>query len=289
MSEKVSNPGRSPKGSGGYVEELFGLEGEVAIVTGGAGVLPSAMARALANAGAKVALWGRGTHHPVTDAADKLVADLGIEPSRIAAVTVDTGEEESVLAAFKETAEKLGQPTILVNGVGGNTGKGDFVDIDLSKFEHVLRLNLVAGLVIPMKVCTREWIASGTKASVINLASMSSYKPLSGVWAYDAAKAAVLNLTEGAAKEFAPHGIRVNAIAPGFFLGYQNKSLLVANDETGELTDRGKSIISRTPMGRFGDMSEIEGATLFLASPAAGKFVTGVTIPVDGGYLVDNI
>ena len=289
MSQKESNPEQSPKETAGYVEGLFGLEGEVAIVTGGAGVLPSAMARALANAGAKVALWGRGTHHPVTDAADKMVADLGIDPSQIAAVTVDTGEEESVIAAFKETAEKLGQPTILVNGVGGNTGKGDFVDIDLSNFEHVLRLNLVAGLVIPMKVCTRAWIASGTKASVINLASMSSYKPLSGVWAYDAAKAAVLNLTEGAAKEFAPHGIRVNAIAPGFFLGYQNKALLVANDETGELTDRGKNIISRTPMGRFGDMTEIEGATLFLASPVAAKFVTGVTIPVDGGYLVDNI
>ncbi|MFP4303122.1 MAG: SDR family oxidoreductase [Alkalispirochaetaceae bacterium] len=289
MSDKNRNPEPRPKGSSSYVEGLFGLDGEVAIVTGGAGVLPSAMARALARAGAKVALWGRGTHHPVTDAAEQMAADLGIDPSRIAAVTVDTGEEESVLTAFKETAEKLGQPTILVNGVGGNTGKGSFVDIDITNFEQVLRLNLFAGLVVPMKVCAREWIASGTKASVINLASMSSYKPLSGVWAYDAAKAAVLNLTEGAAKEFAPHGIRVNAIAPGFFLGYQNKSLLVANDETGELTDRGKSIISRTPLGRFGEMSEIEGATLFLASPVAAKFVTGVTVPVDGGYLIDNI
>lgn len=289
MSSKSADSGPANKSGATYVENLFGLEGEVAIVTGGAGVLPSAMARALARAGAKVALWGRGTNHPVTDAADKMAAELGLDRSQIAAVTVDTGDEASVEAAFEETAKKIGHPTILVNGVGGNTGKGDFVDIDLSNFEKVLRLNLVAGLIIPMKVCARQWIAAGTRASVINLASMTSYTPLSGVWAYDAAKAAVLNLTEGAAKEFAPQGIRVNAIAPGFFLGYQNKALLVANDETGELTDRGKNIISRTPMGRFGEMTEIEGATLFLASPVAAKFVTGVTIPVDGGYLVDNI
>lgn len=289
MSSKSADSGPANKSGATYVGDLFGLEGEVAIVTGGAGVLPSAMARALARAGAKVALWGRGTNHPVTEAADKMAAELGLDRSQIAAVTVDTGDEASVEAAFEETAKKIGHPTILVNGVGGNTGKGDFVDIDLSNFEKVLRLNLVAGLIIPMKVCARQWIAAGTRASVINLASMTSYTPLSGVWAYDAAKAAVLNLTEGAAKEFAPQGIRVNAIAPGFFLGYQNKALLVANDETGELTDRGKNIISRTPMGRFGEMTEIEGATLFLASPVAAKFVTGVTIPVDGGYLVDNI
>jgi NAD(P)-dependent dehydrogenase (short-subunit alcohol dehydrogenase family) len=118
---------------------------------------------------------------------------------------------------------------------------------------------------------------------------MTSYKALSGVWAYNAAKSAVKNLTEGAAKELAEHKIRVNAIAPGFFLGFQNRSLLVANDKTGELTARGSAIIERTPFGRFGKMEDIEGATLFLASPAASGFVTGITIPVDGGYLADNI
>ena len=117
---------------------------------------------------------------------------------------------------------------------------------------------------------------------------MTSFVPLSGVWAYDAAKSAVKNLTEGAARELAPL-IRVNAIAPGFFIGHQNKALLVANDKTGELTERGQAIIDRTPFGRFGGMEDIEGATVFLASERASGFVTGVTLPVDGGYLTDNI
>lgn len=272
-----------------YLEDLFSLEGDIAVVTGGAGVLPSAMASVLARAGAKVAVWGRGTHHPVDEAAEQLRKDTGSPADAIIGVTVDTADEEGVAAALKETEERLGMPNILVNGVGGNRGKGDFVDIEVETFEQVLSLNLTAGLVIPLKQFAKRWIESGTEASVINLASMTSYKALSGVWAYNAAKSAVLNLTEGAAKEFAPKGIRVNGIAPGFFLGYQNRSLLIKNDETGELTDRGSAIISRTPFGRFGKMEDIEGATLFLASNRASGFITGVTIPVDGGYLVDNI
>jgi NAD(P)-dependent dehydrogenase (short-subunit alcohol dehydrogenase family) len=117
---------------------------------------------------------------------------------------------------------------------------------------------------------------------------MTSYNPLSGVWGYDAAKAGVLNLTRATANEFAPHGIRVNAIAPGFFLGKQNRALLV-DAETGKLTPRGQAIIARTPFGRFGEPEELVGATLFLASRKASGFVTGVSIPVDGGYLVHNI
>lgn len=272
-----------------YVEELFSLQGDIAVVTGGAGVLPSAMASVLARAGAKVAVWGRGTHHPVEEAAKKLRKETGASADSIVGVTVDTADEAGVAAALTETEKRLGMPNILVNGVGGNRGKSDFVDIDVETFEQVLSLNLTAGLIIPLKQCANRWIDTGTEASVINLASMTSYKALSGVWAYNAAKSAVMNLTEGAAKEFAANGIRVNAIAPGFFLGYQNRSLLIKNDETGELTDRGAAIISRTPFGRFGKMDDIEGATLFLASKRASGFVTGVTIPVDGGYLVDNI
>lgn len=117
---------------------------------------------------------------------------------------------------------------------------------------------------------------------------MASYNPLSGVWAYDAAKSATLNLTVATANEFAPHGIRVNAIAPGFFIGKQNKALLI-NQETGEYTARGKAVINHTPYGRFGDVQELAGATLFLASNKASGFVTGVSIPVDGGYLAHNI
>lgn len=117
---------------------------------------------------------------------------------------------------------------------------------------------------------------------------MASYTPLSGVWAYDAAKAGVLNLTMASAKEFAPYKIRVNGIAPGFFLGRQNRALLV-DQASGELTERGKAIIERTPYGRFGEVQELAGAALFLASNKASGFVTGVTIPVDGGFLADNI
>ena len=117
---------------------------------------------------------------------------------------------------------------------------------------------------------------------------MASYTPLSGVWAYDAAKAATLNLTMAAAVEFAPYGIRVNAIAPGFFLGKQNKHLLV-DETTGGYTQRGRDVIAHTPFKRFGEVSELAGATVFLASARASGFVTGVSIPVDGGYLVHNI
>ncbi|MDA3949370.1 MAG: SDR family oxidoreductase [Spirochaeta sp.] len=272
-----------------YAEQMFSLTDEIAIVTGGAGVLPSAMATTMLRAGARVALWGRGTNHPVQEAVEKLVRETGVSADRMTAVTVDTADEQAVEAAFDQTVSDFGMPTILVNGVGGNSGKGDFVDIDVTAFEQVVSLNLLAGLVIPLKACARRWMDAGQDASVINLASMTSYKGLSGVWAYNAAKSAVLNLTEGAAKEFAPHGIRVNGIAPGFFLGYQNRALLVADDQTGELTARGQAIIDRTPFGRFGKMEDIEGATLFLASRRAAGFVTGVTIPVDGGYLVDNI
>ena len=275
--------------STGYVEKIFSLDGEVAVVTGGAGVLPFAMAAALARAGARVALWGRGTNHPVQDAADRLVTENGLDRDSVVAVTVDTNDESAVESAYDTTCKRVGVPTILINGVGGNSGKSDFVDIDVQTFEEVLSLNLLAGLVIPLKVFARRWVAEERRATVINLASMTSYKPLSGVWAYNAAKSAVLTITEGAAHEFAPHGIRVNAIAPGFFLGYQNRALLIANDETDELTPRGRAIIERTPFGRFGKFDDIEGATVFLASSKASGFITGVTLPVDGGYLVNTI
>ena len=271
-----------------YVNELFGLDDAVAVVTGGAGVLPSAMAVYLRKAGAKVAIWGRGTNHPVDEAAKKVMAEAKATDG-VVGITVDTGDEEATGAALEETVRRLGEPTVLVNGVGGNRGKSDFVDIDTKLFSEVVEMNLLAGLVIPTKVFARRWMENKLGDTIINIASMSSYLPLSGVWAYDAAKSAVLNLTQGAAKEFAPHGIRVNAIAPGFFVGHQNRRLLIKDDATGELTDRGRSIIDHTPYGRFGEIGDIEGTTVFLASKRASGFLTGVCIPVDGGYLVDNI
>ena len=270
-----------------YVEEMFSLDDVRAVVTGGAGVLPSAMARVLLRAGAHVSVWGRGTHHPVSDAVDALESETGAE-GRVFGETVDTADESEVGTALSRTEAAMGMPNLLINGVGGNRGKSDFVDIDTKTFGEVVEMNLLAGLVIPSKVFAARWRERETKASIINLASMTSFVPLSGVWAYNAAKAAVKNLTEGAARELAPL-IRVNAIAPGFFIGYQNKSLLIADEETGELTARGQAIIDRTPFGRFGGMEDIEGATVFLASEKASGFITGVTLPVDGGYLTDNI
>lgn len=278
-----------------YVEKMFGLSDVKAVVTGGAGVLPKAMAITLAKAGATVSIWGRGTSHPVQEAVDDIRREIeGDEGARgtagkVVGETVDTGDEAAVAGALDSTIAAIGMPNLLVNGVGGNKGKSPFVDIDTKLFSEVLDMNLLAGLIVPTKVFARRWMEEGVKASIINVASMTSYVPLSGVWAYTAAKSAVLRLTEGAAKEFAGNGIRVNAVAPGFFIGHQNRDLLVENEETGELTDRGRAIIDRTPFGRFGVIDDLEGTTLYLASPRASGFLTGVCIPVDGGYLVDNI
>ena len=272
--------------SGSYLEMMFGLDGRVAVITGGGGVLAAHMAEALLKAGASVSLWGPH-ESSLRDTAERAgaAADAG---GRITWTLADAGREDSVTAAAEATVGQLGRIDILVNAVGGNRGKGPFVDTDIDRFEEVLRLNLVAGFLVPTKVICRQWVAGGTHGSIINLASMGSYVPLSGVWAYNAAKAGVLNLTAAAAKEFAPQGIRVNAIAPGFFLGKQNRALLV-DEKTGKPTARGESVISRTPFGRFGEPQELAGALLFLASTRAAGFVTGVCIPVDGGFLTDNI
>ena len=267
-----------------YLDELFGLQGKTAVVTGGAGAIGTVMSEALLKAGANVIIWSR-TQKSIDKALLKLTAT---EDAKIKGMVVDTGEEEGVKKALEEANSYFGLVDILINGVGGNIGKAPLIEQDLKLFSEVLHMNLVAGLMVPTKVFGAFWIENKIKGSIINLTSMASYNPLSGVWAYDAAKSATLNLTMGAANEFAAHGIRVNAIAPGFFLGKQNKALLV-DQETGEYTDRGKAVIDHTPYGRFGDVMELAGATVFLASDKASGFVTGVSIPVDGGYLVHNI
>jgi NAD(P)-dependent dehydrogenase (short-subunit alcohol dehydrogenase family) len=271
-----------------YLDEMFSLKSKRIVVTGGAGGIPIELAIGLAEAGAELCLWGRGTNHPMREAVESVRAAAGKDAGRIEAVTVDTADSGACAAAIAETEKLIGAPNVLINGVGGNRGKAPFVEMDEKVFMEVVELNLMAGLVTPTRAFALYWIAKGIKGSVINMSSMASYVPLSGTWAYDAAKAGVLNLTEGLAKEFAPHGIRVNGIAPGFFIGHQNKALLI-DEKTGDLTARGKSVIGHTPFGRFGEKSELRGAAIFLASDAASGFVTGVTIPVDGGYLVDNI
>ena len=269
-----------------YLEQMFGLSDTVAVITGGAGAIAAALAAAVLKAGAKVALWDlQGT---IDAAITRLKGEIDGVEDRLFGYETDTGNEEAVGKAIEATESSFGAPNLLINGVGGNRGKCAFVDQDMETFEFVLNLNLVAGLMVPTKVFASYWIDKKVRGAIINMASMASYVPLSGVWAYDAAKAAVLNLTQASAKEFAPHGIRVNAIAPGFFVGKQNKALLY-DESTGELTDRGKAIIARTPYGRFGETDELAGALLFLASDAAAGFVTGISLAVDGGYLIDNI
>ncbi len=269
-----------------YLEDIYGLTNQTAIVAGGGGVIGQAMAYALLAAGANVVIWSRSQ-----TSVDQALEQLDTEAAGAGRTTgrqVDTGDEEQVHVALEAACRQFPRPSILINAVGGNLGKGPFVETDPNRFEEVLRLKLVAGLVVPTKVVAAYWIAEGVAGSIINLTSMTSYNPLSGVWGYDAAKAGVLNLTQATANEFARHGIRVNANAPGFFLGKQNRALLV-DEATGELTPRGKAIIERTPFGRFGEPEELAGATLFLASNKASGFVSGVSIPVDGGYLVHNI
>jgi NAD(P)-dependent dehydrogenase (short-subunit alcohol dehydrogenase family) len=269
-----------------YVEGMFGHTGRVVVLTGGGGVLAGGMAEAFLQAGAKVSLWDID-QKAVDEAKARLVKGTGAA-DRVDVVVVDAMAETSVEAAIAATEKRFGGLDVLVNTAGGNRGKTAFVETDMAQFEFVLKLNLVAGLMVPTKVVCKHWIAKGVKGAIINMASMGSYIPLSGVWAYDAAKAAVLNLTMASAKEFAPHGIRVNALAPGFFIGKQNRALLI-DEKTGELTARGKDVIGRTPFGRFGDSRELNGAALYLASNEAAGFVTGVSIPVDGGFLVDCI
>jgi len=269
-----------------YVERMFALEGRTAVLTGGGGVIAGALAEAYLNAGARVSLWDID-QKAIDEAKGRLAASTGAG-ARVDGLVVDAMTEQSVEEAIRTTEGRFGSLDILVNTAGGNRGKAPFVETDMAQFELVLRLNLVAGLMVPTKVVCKHWIERGVKGAIINMASMGSYVPLSGVWAYDAAKAGVLNLTMAAAKEFAPHGIRVNALAPGFFVGKQNRALLI-DEKTGELTPRGRDVISRTPFGRFGDAKELAGAALFLSSNEAAGFVTGVCVPVDGGFLVDCI
>ncbi len=271
-----------------YIEELFGLGGRTVAITGAAGVIAGALAEAALKAGANVSLWAH--HRESGDAAAARLKDsAGPQAAeRIQVVVADAGDEASVRSSMEAVEQRFGRLDVLINCAGGNRGTSSFVETDVKLFREIIDLNLVAGLLVPTKVVAARWIEQKQHGCIINLASMSSFLPLSRVWAYDAAKAAVMNLTQATSKEFAAHGIRVNALAPGFFLGNQNRALLV-DQATGQYTERGKKIIAHTPFGRFGQVSELSGAFLFLASETAAGFVTGVTAPVDGGFLIDNV
>jgi NAD(P)-dependent dehydrogenase (short-subunit alcohol dehydrogenase family) len=267
-----------------YLKEKFGLEGKTAIITGGGGTLCSAMAEGHAKAGANVVLWDVRPE-AMQEKAETIAKACG-DKKKVACVQVDLMNEESIAKALGASLEKFPQIDILLNGAGGNRGKGPLVEVRQEDFEFVLKLNLLAGCILPTKHVAKYWIDNKIKGVVINISSMAGYNPLSGVWGYSAAKAGIINQTMGHAKEFAQYGIRVNAIAPGFFVAEQNRRLLLNDD--GSLTQRGKDVLAHTPMGRFGEPDDLVAAAIFLASDGA-RFVSGITMPVDGAYLCHNI
>jgi len=261
----------------------FDLTGRVAVVTGGAGTLGLAMARALAGAGAKVALLSR-RQNAVDDAASSLRGE-GFEAMGVAADVLDP----VALAAAADAVEAAwGAVDVLVTAAGGNrpdavvVGDRDLFGLTPEAFRKVVELNL-DGTLLPIQAFAPAMLRAG-RGSVITISSMAAQKPLTRVIGYGAAKAAVDNLTRWLAVHMAQtygEGLRVNAIAPGFFVGEQNRALLLQPD--GEPTARGRSILANTPMGRFGKPDDLGGTAVWLASDAS-RFVTGVVVPVDGGY-----
>jgi len=265
------------------IEELFSLKGKTALITGGTGVLGSAMAKGLARAGARIVILGRRKQQ-----ADEIVATLRKEGAEAMAVIADVMNEPALEAARKTVLETMGSIDILVNAAGGNhpdaVVKPDapWSTVNLKAYSDVLNLNLL-GTVMPSKVFGEE-MAKKKSGVIVNIASVSSKLPLTQVAAYSNAKAAIKNFTEWLAVEMATkygEGIRVNAIAPGFFLAEQNRSLLMNAD--GSLTSRGQKAVNKTPFGRFGNPDELSGTLIWLCSDAS-RFVTGATIPVDGGF-----
>jgi len=266
---------------------LFDLGGEVAVVIGATGVLGGALAEGLAQAGAKVAVLGRNRERG--EACVARIADIGGSAQFF---TADAVNKESLAAAHREVHARLGAPSILVNAAGGNdpkvtvTGDRAFEQIDADDWRANFDLNLVGGALLPCQEFGPAMAELG-RGSIINIASVSAHLPLSRVIAYSAAKAAVLNLTQFLAREWAPRGVRVNSITPGFFPAEQNRRLLFNDD--GTPTPRAQSILGHTPMARFGQAQELVGAVVFLASSRASSFVTGTDLRVDGGFLSQTI
>lgn len=269
-----------------FMESLFSLEGRTAVVTGGGGTLGSMMGSGFARVGANVILWDV-REDALRQKAARLREECG-DAKRVDYVVADLMAEDATRRALEQSVKKFGKVDILLNACGGNRGRAALTETKLEDYEFVLRLNLLAGCFTPMKVFADYWIKNKIHGSIINIASMAAFVPLSGVWAYDAAKAAVRNQTMAAAKELASHGIRVNALAPGFFLADQNRALLM-DEKTGQPTERGRNVLAHTPFNRFGLPEDLCGAAILLASNVAGGFISGVTLPVDGAYLTHNI
>jgi NAD(P)-dependent dehydrogenase (short-subunit alcohol dehydrogenase family) len=265
-------------------QTLFAIRGQTAVITGGTGVLGREMALALGAAGARVAVLAR----KIADC-EEVAGAIRAGGGEALGVAADVTDRASVERAAGEVAARFSAADILINAAGGNAPRATtgaertFFDLDPSALEDVLRLNLV-GTITCCQVFGHGMAERGT-GCIVNVASMNALRPLTRIPAYSAAKAAVANFTQWLAvhmaQEYSPH-IRVNALAPGFFLTEQNRYLLT-DSATGEWTPRGQAIIGHTPASRLGEPQDLIGTLLWLVSPAS-SFVTGVVVPVDGGF-----
>lgn len=273
-------------------QQQSSLSAKVAVVTGGYGVLCQSLAIALAKKNVKIAILGRNL-----DKAQAFAAELRAIGTEAIGIKADVLNKEALELANEEIKVKLGPCDFLINGAGGNhpdgttsrsfMEKGDlennslktFFDLDIAGFQHIYNLNML-GTLLPTQVFAKDMIGRDD-CSIVNIASVAAIKPLTKVASYGNAKAAIANFTEWLAVHFSKMGIRVNAIAPGFFLAEQNRALLTNSD--GSLTPRGEQIIQNTPMGRFGKPEDLNSTLLWLLDPQSA-FVTGIIVPVDGGF-----
>lgn len=279
-------------------QDIFNLQGKVAAITGGGGELCGCMAQALAERGVKVAVLDLDLKN-----AQSRVAGIEAAGGRARAFACDVLDEARLGEVYEEVADAWSPPDILINGAGGNNPKGStsvefleaeqlddpritsFLDLPLEGFRSTFDLNFL-GTFLPTKVFCRGMIEKGA-GSILNMASMSSITPLTKVGAYSAAKAAVANFTRWLAVHLSRTGVRVNALAPGFFMTEQLRFLHI-DRKTGELTPRAKQVTAHTPLGRYGDPKDLIGAVIWLLSDAAA-FVTGVVLPIDGGFSAYSI
>lgn len=269
------------------------LKDKIAVVTGGSGVLGSVLSKALAKAGAKVVILARSR-----DKVDAVVQDIKSDGGRALGYSVDVLDKKALEEVRANVKKNLGNCSILINGAGGNNPKAttskeyfdlsdlhdsslqSFFDLEQDGVQDLFNLNFL-GTLLPTQVFAQDMIDQ-KESTIVNISSMNAFTPLTKIPAYSSAKAAVSNFTQWLAVHFSKVGIRVNAMAPGFFLTDQNRGLMMK--ENGEPSERGHKILSQTPIERFGKAEELVGTLLWLVDHNASSFVNGVVVPVDGGF-----